>query len=196
MTMTKSGAALASLMAAALLIMPLRQAAAADASSYVVNPGDLLDISVWKEEELQREVRVLPDGTISFPLAGQMDVRGHTVGQVQETILNRIKAYIPDAAVTVAVREAAGNKVFVLGQVQRPGEYAMNQRVSIMQALSMAGGLTAFAGESKIRVLRKQDGKEIALPFDYSDVKAGKSLDMDVQLLPGDVIVVPNDSLF
>ncbi len=195
MTAKKSGAALASLFAAVLLIVPLQEAAA-QGGAYVVNPGDVLDISVWKEEELQREVRVLPDGTISFPLAGQLDVRGKTVGQVQDAILNRIKKYIPDAAVTVAIREAAGHKVFVLGQVQRPGEYTMHQRVSIMQALSMAGGLTAFAGESRIRILRKHDGKEIALPFNYSDVKAGKSLEMDVQLLPGDVIVVPNDSLF
>lgn len=194
--MTRSGAVLASLAAAALMmILPLQQAAADD-GAYIVNPGDLLDISVWKEEELQREVRVLPDGTISFPLAGHVDVRGKTVGEVQAIILRRIKPYIPDAAVTVAVREAAGNKVFVLGQVQRPGEYMMNQRVSIMQALSMAGGLTPFAGESRIRVIRKLNGSDVALPFDYSNVKAGKSLEMDVQLLPGDVIVVPNDSLF
>jgi len=172
------------------------QAAAADDYRYTINPGDVLDVSVWKESDLQREVSVLPDGTISFPLVGSMNVTGKTPGEVQDALKQKISTYIPDAMVTVAVRNPNGHRIFVLGQVNRPGEYPAGNRVNVMQALAMAGGLTSFADEGRIKVLRRQGDQEVAFTFDYDDVKRGEGLENNILLQSGDVIVIPSDELF
>ncbi|HYD32263.1 MAG TPA: polysaccharide biosynthesis/export family protein [Azospirillaceae bacterium] len=169
---------------------------AAGEYQYTLNPGDVLDISVWKEDGLHREVLVLPDGTISFPLAGQFTARGLTVAQVRENLRRQLQPYIPDAEVSVAVKSAVGNRVYVLGQVNRPGEFPVVGRVSIMQALTLAGGLTPYASENAIKVLRRQGDTETALPFRYGDVKRGTGLEQNIPLTPGDVVVVPSDGLF
>jgi polysaccharide export outer membrane protein len=163
---------------------------------YVVNPGDILQITVWKEDGLDRETLVLPDGTISFPLIGTVDASGKTVAQLEQTIKAKLATDIPDAAVTVVVKNAAGNVVDVIGQVNKPGEINPGHTVSVMQALSMAGGLTPYAAESKIKVLRRIAGSEVAIPVPYEDIVKGKALDKDIDLTPGDVVVVPEASLF
>jgi polysaccharide biosynthesis/export protein len=163
---------------------------------YTIIAGDVLQISVWKEDTLDREVIVLPDGSITFPLIGTTKVQGLTPAEAQALIKSSLKKYIPDAAVTVSIKAALGHVVNVIGQVQKPGEFIINRRMTTLQALSQAGGLTPFADESDIIVIRHSAGKDISIPVPYDDLVDGDDLDKDVVLEPGDVIVVPTASLF
>jgi polysaccharide export outer membrane protein len=163
---------------------------------YEIGPEDLLEVSVWKEKDLQREVLVRPDGWLTFPLVGNIRAKGRTALDVQEEITHRLRKYIPDPVVTVSIKKVAGYKIYVIGKVSKPGEYVVGRYVDILQALTLAGGLTPFAAEGDIRVLRKQEAedgtvKEIVLTFDYADVKKGRSLQQNIFLKSGDVVVVP-----
>lgn len=158
---------------------------------YLLNPGDQLEISVWKEETLLREVLVLPDGTISFPLVGITQAAGKTANELRQIIIKRLKDYVPEAEVTVSVLQATGNKIYVFGKVTNPGAYALSGPVDILQALSLAGGLEKFASEDNIKVLRREKGAQKAIPFDYDNVLDGKNLQSNIILKSGDIIVVP-----
>lgn len=160
-------------------------------SVYKIGPEDVLEISVWKEPDLTREVLVRPDGQISFPLAGDVKAAGQSPEDVQQEITRRLQRYIPDPVVTVTVVTVGGNKVYVIGQVNNPGAYVIGRYVDVLQALTMAGGLTAFASENNIRVLRREGGREIVFPFEYAEVKKGKNLEQNVILKGGDTVVVP-----
>ena len=159
---------------------------------YRVNPGDILEVSVWKEEGLERQVLVRPDGMFSFPLAGDIQAHGETVEQIRQRVTDKLSRYIPDLVVTVSTQNIGGNKVYVIGQVNRPGEIVANPRVDVMQALSVAGGTTPFADLNGIRVLRRTDNnQQVALRFNYGDVSKGKNLEQNIVLQAGDVVVVP-----
>lgn len=161
-------------------------------AAYTVKPGDTLLISVWKEPDLQGPVLVRPDGAFSFPLAGQMDARNKTVQELQQELTTKLKKFISDPVVTVSIQDIKGNKVYVIGQVQKPGDFVVNPRVDVMQALSMAGGTTPFAALGDIMILRRNEaGQQEALPFKYTDVIHGKNLQQNVMLQAGDVVVVP-----
>lgn len=159
--------------------------------AYEVQPGDLLFISVWKEPELQKEVLVRPDGAISFPLSGEINSKNKSAEQLRVELTDRLSRYIPDLVVTVSVLEINGNKVFVIGQVNRPGEFIVNPRVDVMQALSMAGGTTPFADLKNIRILRRTKTGQTALEFRYDEVVRGRELQQNIILESGDVVVVP-----
>jgi polysaccharide biosynthesis/export protein len=164
----------------------------AQADEYTVKAGDILGIAVWKEPDLtSNTVLVRPDGTFSVPLVGQVDARGKGVLELQNLITERLRKYISDPVVTVSVQEVKGNKVYVIGQVTKPGEFIVNPSVNVMQALSMAGGTTAFASLNNIIILRRSAAEQIALPFHYNDVVHGKDLQQNVELQAGDVVVVP-----
>ena len=178
------------LLAACLLLMAL-QSAHAQQSGYVVKPGDVLEISVWKEPDLQRQVLIRPDGAFSFPLVGQVDARGKTVIDLNKTVSERLSRFIADAVVTISVQQINGNKIYVLGQVNKPGEFIVNPSVNVMQALSMAGGMTPFAATNDIIVLRGQGESQKALPFRYADVVRGRNLEQNIDLIAGDIVVVP-----
>jgi polysaccharide export outer membrane protein len=173
-----------------LFALPLP--AFAQGGGYLLNPGDVLEVSVWKEEGMTREVLVLPDGTISFPLAGHLKASNLTAAEVQKALTERLQQYIPEPVVTVTVQEVSGNKIYVIGQVRRPGEFPAGHMIDVMQALSLAGGLTAFGDENDIKVLRRQGDRQISFPFDYSAVKKGSKLEMNIILQSGDVVVVPD----
>lgn len=162
-----------------------------DGGPYTVQPGDVLQISVWKEEDLQREVVVRPDGGISFPLAGDLLAAGMTLDAIRDDVSRKLERYIPDAVVTVAVGQIVGNKIYVEGKVNRPGEYVMSRNVDIMQALSMAGGMTAFADRNDIKILRRVDGRLVAYDFRYAEVASGQALEQNIVLKSGDIVVVP-----
>jgi polysaccharide biosynthesis/export protein len=157
---------------------------------YVVKPGDTLSVSVWKEEDLQLEVLIRPDGGFSFPLAGDVLAAGRTVNEIAEVLSERLERYIPDTVVTVAVTAINGNKIYVIGQVNNPGAFVMNPRVDVMQALSMAGGTTAFAELNDIIILRRTAQGQTALKFRYGDVERGRNLEQNIMLESGDVVVV------
>lgn len=159
--------------------------------AYLIQPGDALRISVWKEEDLQQDVLVRPDGGISFPLAGDMLAAGKSTTTVQQELIERIEQYIPDPVVTVQTLQLEGNKVYVLGKVNRPGEFPMTRNLDVTQALAVAGGLAVFADADSISILRREDGVQKAIEFDYSDVQYGRSLEQNIMLKAGDIVVVP-----
>jgi polysaccharide export outer membrane protein len=160
-------------------------------SSYLVSAGDLLQVSVWKEEYLERDVLVRPDGGISFPLAGDVQAAGLPVTRIRDALAAQLSRFIPDPVVTVSIKEIRGNRVYVLGQVNRPGPIIMNPRVDVMQALAMAGGTTAFAALNDIKILRRSAGSQRIIGFRYGDVAKGRNLEQNVMLESGDIIVVP-----
>ena len=158
---------------------------------YEIGPEDLLEIHVWKEKDLQREVLVRPDGWLTFPLVGNLSAKGKTAQQLQEEIATRLRKYIPDPNVSVSVKKVAGYKIFIIGRVNKPGEFVVGRFIDVIQALTLAGGLTPFADDDNIRILRKEDGKETVIMFDYADVKKGRNLEQNIMLKSGDVIIVP-----
>jgi len=159
---------------------------------YTVQPGDTLLVSVWKEPELRRPVLVEPDGTFSFPLCGQIDAHDKTVAELQQQITQHLARFITDPVVTVSLQKISGNRVYVIGQVQKPGDFIVNPRVNVMQAISMAGGTTPFASLGSIKIIRRTDnGSQVALPFNYNDVLHGNDLAQNITLQAGDVVVVP-----
>ena len=161
-------------------------------SPYYVQAGDVLEISVWKEEDLQKQVLVRPDGRISFPLIGDVSVAGKTIDGLRQEITDRLVAYIPDLTVTVTLQSINGNRIYVIGQVKSPGSFVINPRVDVMQALSLAGGTTAFAALDEIVILRREaDGSQRAVRFRYKDVTKGRSLEQNIMLHSGDIVVVP-----
>jgi len=161
------------------------------AGNYLISPADELDISVWKEVDLQKQVLVRPDGKLSFPLVGHIQAAGKTPEEVEQKITERLKKYIPNPVVTVTLIKVAGNKIYVIGKVDKPGEYNVGGYVNVMQAISLAGGLTTYASTNNIKILRLENGKQIALPFKYSQVEDGDNLEQNIQLKTGDVVIVP-----
>lgn len=175
-----------------LLTLSLAPRAHAQQSpDYTMNPGDSLDISVWKEEELTKTAIVRPDGKLSFPLAGEVLAVNRTVAQVQAEITNRLKTYMPEPVVSVSVKGLDGCKVYVIGQVTKPGSFVMNPRITVLQALSLAGGMTPFAAVNDIIVLRGAGAAQRALSFHYGEVSKGRNLNQNVTLESGDVVIVP-----
>jgi polysaccharide biosynthesis/export protein len=162
-----------------------------NAESYLIQPGDLLQVSVWKEQDLQGEILVRPDGGLSFPLAGDVAAEGKTVTELQSLLTERLRKYIPDPVVTILVKAAGGSRIYVLGKVNRPGEYPLYRPLDVMQALSLAGGTTPFAAVNDIAILRREGGKQRAIGFRYGDVEKGKALDQNLLLKSGDTVVVP-----
>ena len=158
---------------------------------YRIGPEDILQISVWKEDDLDRKVLVRPDGGVSFPLVGDIQVSGRTPLEVQDEIRSRLERYVPDAEVTVSVDKISGYTVFVLGEVKSPGQFTLGRYVDVVQALTLAGGTTPYASESKIRILRRQDGREVVYRFSLADIKRGRGTERNIILQSGDVVVVP-----
>ena len=165
--------------------------AGANLPSYRLQPGDVMTIAVWKETELQSDVLVRPDGGFSFPLAGDVDAVGKTVDEIRLILVERLKRYIPSPVVTVAVKQIGGNRIYVVGRVNRAGDFPLSSPLDVMQAIALAGGTTPFAAINDIVILRRQNGEQQALHFHYSDVARGRELSQNVLLQTGDTVVVP-----
>ena len=185
------GALLASLVLAALPAQAQETAAGPATGDYKVNPGDILAISVWKEEGLQGEVLVRPDGKFSFPLAGDVTAKGQSIEQIRDELVEKLSRFIPDLVVSVSAVQINGNKIYVIGQVNRPGEYIANPPLDIVQALAVAGGTTPFAELNDIRVIRRNPDGPGSIEFRYRDIEKGKRLEQNIVLQAGDVVVVP-----
>ena len=161
---------------------------------YTLSAGDEIEVSVWKEPDLTKTVVVRPDGKFSVPLAGEIVAARRTVDQISTDITNRLKKFIPEAVVTVSVTKLEGNRIYVIGQVNKPGTFTMNPRLNVLQALSMAGGMTAFASTNDIIVMRGSAGAAAGqrmIPFRFGDVSRGRNLEQNIQLEAGDVVIVP-----
>ena len=175
-----------------LLVILSGSALAQPASTYKLRHGDTLMVSVWRDEALRMEVRVLPDGSITFPLAGRVEVVGLSTPEVESRVAEKLKKYIPVPVVTVAITATAGNQVYVLGKVVRPGAVTLTSpETTVLQMLSQVGGLDRFADGNSIRVLRNSPQGNQILPVRYDDLIKGNQLDSNVVLMPGDTILVP-----
>ena len=159
--------------------------------NYRLGPEDELKISVWKDQELTQEAVVRPDGMISFPLVSDVPAEGKTVEEVKADLRKRLSRFIPDPPVSVMVTKVNSYKIYVIGRVNRPGEFLVGHYTDVMQALSLAGGLTPFASENQIKVLRRINGEQVLFPFRYGDVQKGKELSQNIVLQRGDVVMVP-----
>ena len=162
-----------------------------DSASYRVGAEDVLEISVWREDTLKKELLVRPDGGISYPLIGDVQAAGKTVNEIREEITKRLDKYIPDPVVSVTILKTGSQRVYVIGKVNKPGEYPLGRYVDVMQALSMAGGLTPFADSNSIRVMRRDGDRQTIFPFEYGSVVRGQKLEENILLRTGDVVVVP-----
>jgi polysaccharide export outer membrane protein len=166
-------------------------AAPAAGGGYLIQPGDLLQVTVWKEADLTGEVLVRSDGGLSFPLVGDLMASGKTVEALRDEFTKRLKNYIPDPVVTIATKQMGGNQIYVIGRVQRPGGYPFVKPLDVMEALSLAGGGTPFASLNSIIIIRRENGQQRTIPFRYSDVASGKKLSQNIVLESGDTVVVP-----
>ena len=168
-----------------LLCLPLSYIQADDL--YTVHQGDVLDVSVWGDETLKKVIRVLPDGSIGFPLAGHVSVAGLSPAEIEKTITGKLKKYLPDPEVTVIVQSTDGNKVYILGKVNKPGAIPLQGPMTILQALSISGGFDRFADLDEIKILRDKK----VLDVHYSDLIQGKNLKANHSLQADDTILVP-----
>ena len=159
--------------------------------NYVIGAEDVLDISVWKEPEVSRVVPVRPDGKISLPLLNDVQAAGLTPAQLTAQLTESLKKYVTDPQVTVIVKTINSQRFYILGEVLKPGAFAMLPGMTVLQALSSAGGFTPFAKMKSIYVLREESGKKVKYPFNYKEAISGKNAQQDILLKPGDTIVVP-----
>lgn len=158
---------------------------------YVVGPGDVLFISVWKNQELTKQLPVLPDGKISYPLIGELQAGGMSVASLEKELKNRLAKYMPDPIISVSVLQVNSMLIYVIGKVNNPGHFALNSNINVLQALAMAKGLNPFAKKDEIKVFRNENGTTRILEFHYDSVTSGKKLDQNITLERGDIIVVP-----
>ena len=170
-----------------LCLTPFSFLYAEDGGHYKIRQGDVLDVSVWGDDTLVKVIRVLPDGRISFPLAGNISVAGFSSSEVEASITKKLKTYLPDPEVTVIVQSTEGNKVYILGKVNTPGAIPLQGPMTILQALSISGGFDRFADLSEIKILR---GRKV-LEVHYDDLIRGENLKSNYILQPDDTILVP-----
>jgi polysaccharide biosynthesis/export protein len=181
---------------------PAGQSAAVDASAatqkaatqdpnYIIGAQDVLDISVWKEPEVSRVVPVRPDGKISLPLLNDVQAAGLTPSLLAAQITVSLKKYVTSPQVTVIVTTINSQRIYIIGEVTRPGAFPMLPGMNVLQALSSAGGFTQFAKTKSIYVLRMENGKQQKYPVNYKEVVSGKHPEQDILLKAGDTIVVP-----
>lgn len=159
-------------------------------TDYRIGPGDIIEISVWKNPDLTRTVAVLPDGQISFPLLGPLPAAGKTVSELSASLRKRLNRYAPDVDLSVIVAQVNSMMIYVIGKVQKPGRYALNTNVTVMQALAIAGGLNPFAKPGDIKIFREGHSDKY-LRFDYDQVSKGKQFKQNILLRRGDLVVVP-----
>jgi polysaccharide biosynthesis/export protein len=164
---------------------------AADDANYVIGPEDVLVVSVWKEPEVSGAVNVRPDGKISMPLLNDVQAAGLTPMALKNDITDKLTKFISEPRVTVMVTATNSQRVFVLGEVGRPGTLPLSPNMTVLQAISASGGLTPFANQKKIYVLRTEGGKQTKHMFNYKEVVKGENEAQNIQLRAGDTLVVP-----
>jgi polysaccharide export outer membrane protein len=159
-------------------------------NDYIIGAGDVLEISVWKNEDLTKLLTVLPDGKISFPLIGEVMAEGKTLAQFKKELESKISRYVPDPVLSVVIQQLNSNMIYVIGKVRNPGRFALNSDIRVLQGLALAGGLNPFAEQNKIRIFREEGGKTLIFHFRYDDVSTGKRMEQNIWLKRGDIIVV------
>jgi polysaccharide biosynthesis/export protein len=160
-------------------------------SDYLIGADDMLDVNVWKEQELTRTLQVRPDGKISMPLLNDVQAAGLTPTQLAQSITDRLKKYLTAPQVTVMVTQINSQRVYVTGEVAHAGAYAVLPGMTVLQAITAAGGLTPFANGKKIFLMRNENGVPAKYPFNYKDVLDGRKPEQNLKVKAGDTVVVP-----
>ena len=158
---------------------------------YVIGPDDVLAIVFWHEKDLSAEVSVRPDGKISLPLLNEVEATGLTPEQLREAVLTQARRFIEDPNVTVVVKQINSRRLFITGAVQKPGYYPLTAPMTVIQLIALAGGLTEFADREKIVIMRTEGGRQVGYRFSYKEVVKRINLRQNIELKPGDTIVVP-----
>jgi len=159
--------------------------------SYVIGCGDKLQVIVWGHKNLSTNSVVRPDGMISLPLLGDIRAEGHSVNDLKKELNIRMSEYIQEPSVSVSVSEINSLKVYVIGEVNQPGEFDLMSYTTVLQVIAQAGGFTDYAKKNKIQIIRIQGNEKVKIKFNYKQVIKGKNLDQNIPLKPGDVILVP-----
>jgi polysaccharide biosynthesis/export protein len=166
-------------------------AAATVPAGYVIGPQDVLSIVFWREKDLSADVVVRPDGKISLPLLKDLQAAGYTPDQLTEVLVKAAAKFIGQPNATVIVKEINSRKVFIVGQVAKPGTFALTGDMTVLQLIALAGDVLEYAKSTKVVVVRKEDGREQRLPFNYKEVVKGKHAGQNLLLKPGDTVIVP-----
>jgi polysaccharide export outer membrane protein len=160
-------------------------------AGYVIGTDDVLQVVFWKDKDMSAEARVRPDGRIALPLINEVQAAGLTPEELQKKITEESKKYMEDASITIVVREINSRRVFIVGEVAKAGPYALTSSMTVMQLISVAGGLRDYANSKNITIMRTTGGRQVSLKFNYKDVASGKNLQQNIELQPGDTVVVP-----
>src|SRR5829696_1920290 len=160
-------------------------------AGYVIGTDDVLSIVYWKDKDMSADAKVRPDGRIALPLINEVQAAGLTPEQLHKKLTEESKKYMEDASITVVVREINSRKAYITGEVNKPGPYPLTSPTTVMQLISLAGGLRDYANSKKIMIMRSDNGRQTSLPFNYKDVASGKNLSQNIELRPGDTVVVP-----
>jgi polysaccharide biosynthesis/export protein len=160
-------------------------------ADYLIGPDDVLQVVFWQEKDLSAEVVVRPDGRISLPLINEVQAAGSTPAQLRTTIMQAAARFVTDPSLTIFVKTINSRKVYVMGQVTKPGFYPLNDSMTVLQMLATAGGLAEYAKGSKITVMRTEQNQTKSFKFNYNEITEGKNLQQNIILRPGDTIVVP-----
>ena len=160
-------------------------------ADYVIGPDDVLSVVFWRDKDLSAEVVVRPDGKISLPLLNDVQAAGMTPEQLRQNVTEDAKRYIEDPTASVVVRQINSRKAFITGEVEKPGSYALTAPTTVLQLISMAGGLKEYANGKKIVVMRVENGRPMGYPFNYKDVINRKNMKQNIELKPGDTVIVP-----
>ncbi len=161
------------------------------APSYIIGPDDVLSVVFWRDKDMSTDVVVRPDGKISLPLVNDIQAGGLTPSQLRDNVNTIARRYVEEPNVTVVVKQINSRKLFITGQVEKPGPYPMGGPTTVLQLISMAGGLKEFTDGKKILIMRTKDGKQTGRVFNYREVTSGKHLEQNIELQPGDTVVVP-----
>jgi len=158
---------------------------------YIIGPGDVLGIVFWREKELSGDVAVLPDGRITLPLINEMTAAGLTPEQLRSALIEAARQFVTDPTATVVVRQVNSRRVFVTGMVAKPGQYPLYQTMTVLQLIATAGGLLEYAKGEDIVIIRREPGQIVSFSFNYKEVTRKRNLHQNIDLRPGDTVVVP-----
>ncbi len=160
-------------------------------ADYVIGPDDVLTVVFWRDKDMSSDVAVRPDGKISLPLLNEVQASGLTPEQLRVQVTEAASKFVEDPTVSIVVKEIHSRKVFITGMVNKPGTYPLSGPTTVVQLIAMAGGVLEYADSKHITILRTVNGRETSLPFNYKDLAKRKNLKQNIELKPGDTIIVP-----
>jgi polysaccharide biosynthesis/export protein len=158
---------------------------------YIIGADDVMKVDFWRDKDMSSEVTVRPDGKISLPLINEIQAAGLTPAQLRDRISEEAKKYVEDPTVTVEVKAINSRRVYITGEVKKPGPYALTGSMTVLQLISIAGGLGDYAKQDKITIVRAENGKQKAFGFNYKEVLNQRKLEQNIELKPGDTVAVP-----